>query len=174
VTETSSIEIALSEQPETVAHHASQRSKRALLPASMQLNLTAMIDVIFLLLIYFVVTASFTVGEGVITANLPRGGSAPSTDKPPDKPLNVLLRSAGTSGVSVSVEGMQRARSFTELIELLERLQYDPKRARAGVYKPDNPVVIKPDGQVRWQHVVNGFNAAVAARYTNVSFSQAE
>ena len=148
--------------------------KRVLAPASMQLNLTAMIDVIFLLLVYFVVTASFAVGEGVITAKLPRGGSRATTDKPPQRPLNILLRSAGTSGVSISIEGVQRARNFTELIAMLEGLQYDPKRLRAGAYKPDNPVIIKPDGKVRWQHVVNGFNAAIAARYTNVSFAQVE
>ena len=30
------------------------------------------IDVVFLLLIYFVVTASFAQGEGILTANFPR------------------------------------------------------------------------------------------------------
>ena len=43
----------------------------------------------------------------------------------------------------------------------------------SGSFKPDNPLIIEPDGRVRWQHVVNAFNAAVKARYTNVAFAQA-
>ena len=45
------------------------RSRESLEPPKITLNLTAMIDVIFLLLIYFVVTANFTPGEGILTAN---------------------------------------------------------------------------------------------------------
>ena len=43
-----------------------------------------------------------------------------------------------------------------------------------GGEQSDAPVVIKPDGAVRWQHVVNAFNSAVTARYRNVSFAQVE
>ena len=157
---------------EPTVHHVSQRKKRGLPPVKMQLQLTSMIDVIFQLLIYFIVTASFTLGEGVITAKLPQGGSAPATTKPPDKPLNITLTAAGNFGVSINVAGVQRVDNFSQLIAVLEQLQYDPDRLRNGVYKPDNPILIKPAGQVRWQHVVNAFNSAVAARYTNVSFAQ--
>lgn len=170
-TATPNPEAAANDEP--IVPHVSQRKKRGLPPARMQLQLTSMIDVIFQLLIYFIVTASFTLGEGVITAKLPQGGAAPSTTKPPDKPLNITLTAAGTSGVSINVGGVQRVDNFSQLIAVLERLQYDPDRLRNGVYKPDNPILIKPAGQVRWQHVVNAFNSAVAARYSNVSFAQA-
>ena len=56
---------------------------------------------------------------------------------------------------------------------LLEKLQYDPDiDRRSGAFKPDNPVVIRAEAEVRWQHVANAFNAAVRARYSNINFAQ--
>ncbi len=142
----------------------------------MQLNLTAMIDVVFLLLIYFVLTANFSVGEGVILAKLPQGGGTPKESiKPPDRPLNINLTSASLAGVRISIEGAPSVNTFSDLIRVLIGLQDDPERGRTtGAYRPDNPVIIRPDGRVRWQHVVNAFNAAIAARYSNVSFATAQ
>ncbi len=157
---------------ETV-HHVSPRSRREVGSSKMQPNLSSMIDVIFQLLIYFVVTANFAVGEGVITAKLPQADEgAAATAAPPEKPLNILISSAGTYQYNIAIEGMGQApRNFTELARLLESLQLNPANPN-GSYKDDNPILIKPDGQVRWQHVVNAFNAAVKARYRNVSFAK--
>ncbi len=165
---------------ETV-HHISQRqkrNKRDISAGSMHLNLTSMIDVVFQLLIYFVVTSSFAVGEGVITAKLPTGpGNPQKHKKPPDRPLKIVVNSAGDIGTNyqVYIEGLAgRPNNFADLADLLIQLQYDPQRGLNGAYKPDNPVIIKPDGSIRWQHVVNAFNATVKARYSNVSFAQAQ
>jgi biopolymer transport protein ExbD len=155
---------------EATTHHISARKKRGLPPAKMQLNLTSMIDVIFQLLVYFVVTASFTIGEGVITAKLPQGGANASEAKDPKTPVHIILSSAGIWNVSVTIQS-KSLHSFSELEDYLVELQHDRERMRNGVYRPDHPLIIKPDGEVRWQHVVNAFNAAVAARYTNVSFA---
>lgn len=162
---------------EEIVHHESRRHKRGLPPAKMQVNLTSMIDVIFQLLIYFVVTATFSVGEGVITAKLPQGpGKASEEPKPPTRPLDILVTSAAGASYRISIRGAaSQPTTFSELRGLLVQLQYDPERGlTAGAYEPDNPVIIKPDGEVRWQHVVNAFNAALGARYTNISFAQAQ
>ena len=165
---------------ETV-HHQSQRQKRkksVLGGGPMDLNLTSMIDVVFQLLIYFVVTTNFAVGEGVITAKLPTGPGTPKkTSKPPERPLKIVVNTAGAIGTDyrVYIEGLaDRPNNFAELSDTLILLQFDPERGLEGAYKPDNPVIIKPDGSVRWQHVVNAFNAAVKARYSNISFAQAQ
>jgi len=159
--------------PDDVIHHESPRSRRDnAATGPMQPNLSSMIDVIFLLLIYFVVTANFTVGEGVITAKLPQAEEGSAASPPPDKPLNIVVSSAGQYQYNITIEGMSQApRNFTELATLLERLQLNPSNP-GGSYKDDNPVMIKPDGTVRWQHVVNAFNAAIKARYRNVSFAK--
>jgi len=162
-------------QDETV-HHESRRKKEGLPPVQMQLNLTSMIDVIFQLLIYFVVTASFAINEGVIIANLPEQGGAQQADvEPPDRPINIVIISDGMAGYRLRFENQPRTpANFNELKEILIQIQNNPKLGRSGVYATDNPVIIKPDGRVRWQHVVNAFNAAVSARYEQISFAAAQ
>ncbi len=161
--------------PMPTVHHRSARQRRGRPPLSMQPNLSAMIDVIFLLLIYFVSTVNFTPDEGVLTARLPQGTGQPTTElSPPPQPLNILLSPVGETGCRIQVQGYpQMPRSFAELAQLLLELQYDPERGlRSGAFEPDNPVVIRPEAGVRWQHVVNAFNAALRARYTNINFAQ--
>lgn len=161
---------------EDVPHHHTPRSKRKVGGGRMQLNLTAMIDVTFQLLIYFIITAAFTPGEGVITAKFPMGTGEKKSEEPPKKPLTIRLTSTGRqdTGYRIDIVGQTSPPSFSQLAKVLQGLQLNPERNRAGVFPPDNPIVIKPSGRVRWAHVVNAFNAAVKADYTNVAFAQAE
>ncbi|MFA9477340.1 ExbD/TolR family protein [Phycisphaerales bacterium AB-hyl4] len=160
---------------DATVHHKSARQRRGLAPPRMQLNLAAMIDVVFQLLIYFVVTANFVVDEGVLTATLPTGtGEAADSLEPPSETLDLRLGSTGDVGVIIQLGGIGRVDTFTELANELDSLQFDPARGRHAFFAPDDPVVIRPEGDVRWQHVVNAFNAAIKARYTNVNFAQPE
>ncbi len=149
-----------------VVHHKPRT--RSIKTSDMNLNLTSMIDVIFLLLIYFVVTASFAIGEGVIVAKMPEGsGSAPSLDMPKTK-LIVQVNSHGSdpTGYVITVQGRpERPANFRQLAAVLTEM-------RGVSAKDDDPVVVQPDAFVRWQHAVNAFNAAVAARYKDVRFGQ--
>lgn len=134
-----------------------------------------MIDVIFQLLIYFVLTANFNPHEGILTAKLPRGSGVPNPSlKLPVKPLNIELSPAGQTACRIIVQSRSVGGTFTELADVLVSLQHAPQRGRHGAYKPDDPIIIKPRGQVRWQHVVNAFNAAIKAQYSNVNFASAE
>lgn len=163
------------EDVEAMEHHDRRAKKEGSAELS-NLNLTSMIDVVFQLLVYFVVTTSFAQGEGVIIAKLPKAGGAAAADvKPPERPLKIILSSTGMSGYRINLDGYPAApRDFVDLNQTLLQLQYDPSRGLSGPYKQDNPIIIQPDGQVRWQHVVNAFNATVSARYKNVSFGQAQ
>jgi biopolymer transport protein ExbD len=149
-----------------LVHHRSSR-KREVKAADMSLNLTAMIDVIFLLLIYFVVTSSFAVGEGVIVARMPEGtGTETPTLAPPKQKLVVRVSSVGDEGYVLTVQGYPtRPATFVELYAILQQMQ-------GTQHKDDDPVVIQPDRSVRWQHALNAFNQAVKARYKDVRFGQ--
>ncbi|MFP4222594.1 MAG: ExbD/TolR family protein [Phycisphaeraceae bacterium] len=157
-------------------HHRTARQRRGRPAANMALNLTAMIDVIFLLLVYFVITANFGAGEGVLTAKLPEPseGDAAENLAPPRLPLEVhLLPSA--EGVRIRIGSARPVEGFAELGPLLEQMQRDPDEPEAeGMFAPDDPVIIRSDPRVRWQHVVNAFNAARAAGYTSVRIDRAE
>lgn len=164
-----------SAEDEPTVHHVSSRKKRGVTSASMSINLGPMIDVIFNLLIYFVVTANFALDEGILTLKLPQGSGTPAESlAPPQTPLNITLRSDAPIGVTIRLQTQDLGSSFEDLGDRLRQLQFDPQNNPAGVYKPDNPVIIQPEGLVRWQHVVNAFNAAVGAKYSNVSFAQVQ
>ena len=40
-----------------------------------------------------------------------------------------------------------------------------------GLFEADHPIIIEPTGTTRWEHAMEAFNAAVRARYTNVTFA---
>ncbi len=164
-------------QEQTDPHAKRVRRRKSTGPASMQLNLTSMIDVIFLLLIYFVITASFTPDEGIITSKLPaqKGMGAQSTLEPPKRPLDIVVSDVGNYEYRLMIEQVRdrTPRDFAHLAQILGELRHDDDNP-GGIYPDDTPVLIKPDRGTAWQHVVNAFNAAITAKYTNVSFSRVE
>jgi biopolymer transport protein ExbD len=137
------------------------------------LNITSFLDMSFCLLTFLILSASLTAPEGVLSAKLPQGeGGAVQTDaKPPEKELRILLSSNSVESCRIMVEGLPEATpDFKSLTAQLERLQFSDRNPN-GVYKADNPIIIKPDNSCHWQHIVNAFNAAVAAKFSNVSFA---
>ena len=86
-----------------------------------------------------------------------------------EQDLVVELAAAGSdpTGYVLSLQGSaERPTNFLELAEVLGKLQ-------GVVHASDDCVVIRTDGQVRWQHAVDAYNAAVKAKYTNVRFERA-
>ncbi|MEE9405021.1 MAG: biopolymer transporter ExbD [Algisphaera sp.] len=165
-----------SESGDQVIHHQSARARRRKGRGAADvgaLNLTSMIDVIFQLLIYFVVTASFMVNEGVLAAKLPQGSAAMENDDELPPEIITLRLTSGDDPSLVAIErGAFVFASFSELEADLDRQRYDPEIGQIdGLYPADSPVVIEADGQVRWQHLVAAFNAAVGAKYSNVRFA---
>jgi len=154
--------------------HMPRRRRQQMSPVKMRLNFTAMIDVIFQLLIYFVVTASFAIDEGILTAKLPEGtGRTEKKLKIPHRPIKIRLAALALPyECRIELVGLGRSpQNFKELAELLAAYQFNDQNT-GGVFEPDNPVIIEPDHNVSWQHVVNAFNAAIKTRYTNVAFAQ--
>jgi len=123
-----------------------------------------MIDVIFLLLIFFVVTADFSLDEGAILATLPGGGPIDKTHTPELTTVLVEVTSADDGVTYQLLANGQRVDNVSDLHRYFEhRLGRD--------MKPDDRVEIKPQGVVRWQHVVNVYNACVRADLQEVGFS---
>ncbi len=131
-----------------------------------QLNITSMIDVVFLLLIYFVITVNFVVDEGVIMTDLPQF----STEHRVMPPITIGVRSGYGENSCVITYNDAVLPSFTALRARLEQEQDNPAKGRTGIYGTDYTVKIAPSQFVRWQYTLNAFNAALRAGYTNVSF----
>jgi biopolymer transport protein ExbD len=150
-----------------------RRSRRVF---SFSLNLTPMMDVMFNLLVFFIVTSSFTLPEGSLEARLPRsvGVSASAAMAVPVVPIRIYLE-ASTTGevqvirVSTSLKSDAASLNLTKDFEDLYQLLGDLKK-RPGI-GDSTPVIIAAKPDVSWDQVVNAYNAAIRAKYKNVVFA---
>ncbi len=156
-------------------HHATPARTRKRPAAGLSLNLTAMIDVVFLLLVYFMAATEFKLGEEVFRMDLPARGRAADPFELPREPLVIIVspaRGGGPGAYRLRVPGAAAQPStFQELYEFLESSRRSEAGA-GGTYEPDHPVLIQPAEAALWEHAVEAFNAAVRARYTNVTFAE--
>jgi len=144
--------------------------------ATIALNLTAMIDVTFLLLVYFMTATEFKLGEEIYRLDLPQRGRAEQRDpfELDEEPLRIAVATTGFGlrAYSLKIEGPYRQpRSFEELYEFLDRRRIS-KDAAGGLFQADHPIIIQPARTTTWQHAMEAFSAAARARYTNVAFAK--
>jgi len=156
------------EGDETV-HYVSARAKRGRKKAKIGVPMTAMIDVTFQLLIYFILTTTFRQAEGQIPGTLPKAGAAGAdTMQQLNTPIKITLHPTGASNETVAYEISGVHEQITEPQVLLEVLK--ERRDIGGV---DSPVIIKSRRDVRWRFVVEVFNQVVANEFKNIAFQSA-
>lgn len=148
--------------------------------AEMTLNLTPMIDVVFQLLIFFLLTMSMGLDERVFAVDVPTSSAAAGMDDPfdlPDQPLTISVVSTGPSpsdyAIRFDLPGLEPPADFDELFRRLDAMQIRPGNPR-GLFTPDNPIHIRPTPSTRWEHAVAALNACLRARYTNVQMIEPE
>ena len=127
-----------------------------------QLNLTAMVDVVMLLIIFFVSNLKFPREEGTLAANLPKAGravpgkEAPKIDKVvigmdyPGNQLRVIVNNQPVGGLPAL---------GTKLFLLQRQI-------------PDAEVTLDVKPDVPYQYVVEAFNMCAKNRFTKVAFAQ--
>ncbi len=145
----------------------SPRYQRRTILTAITLNLTPMIDMVFLLLLFFLTVSRFGGDEGMLPAHLPARTGAVSTEIP-RTPIRVRFVTAATSPdeCSVTIERFSESpMPMSELANALERIQQQPG------FDANTPVHLMAGDNVRWDHVVNAYNAALAARYEKVYFA---
>jgi biopolymer transport protein ExbD len=133
-----------------------------------------MLDVCFLLLVFFVVTANFAMNEGVLPADLPQGiGDEQRRQEMPPQLVRIVVDPVGIDGATIWLEGVGRVGNVEQLYRLLNGARFDEQRNPNGLYDVRQTViVIRAHAEVCWSHVVDVFNAAVRARYTNIRFAR--
>jgi biopolymer transport protein ExbD len=164
-----------------VIEHRRTRQRHARGPAKISLAMTSMIDVVFLLLIYFLVATDFRMGEELYRMDLPNRDDAGSGADPftlDDQPLRILVNSTGLGPdmYQLRIDGpYPQPPDFESLHAFLQQKQVNPENASIGsgaMFESDHPVVIQPTKATRWEHAMEAFNAAARARYTNVTFAK--
>jgi len=155
-------------------HYESPRRRREKQrgPAVMQPPLTPMIDVVFQLLLFFLLACQFRETEGQIRANLPDISGLPPRVQLPLEPLRVTLLPRGPRNESVVYKVEGRNQEFAGAGELYAFLvQVKQRLTQDGLPGEARPVLIQPRGTVRWGYVVDAFNQAVRAAYKKVGLS---
>jgi len=147
-------------------HYIPARKRRPQAKVKLQPPLTPMIDVTFQLLIFFLLTMTFREQEGQIPGALPRLGGLVAGQQVKLEPLTIVIRPVGSdrSRCTYQISGRPIP------METAEQL-YQVLKARQQEIGADEPVVIKPRPNVRWQFVVEAFNQAVRAHYKDIGYA---
>lgn len=136
--------------------------------AGMQPPMTPMIDCTFNLLIFFLLTPSFSLAEGFLTTSLPaRPGPHVDAVPPPEYVLKVALNDAGPRGADVEIvlnDNQSLGPNYQALGAALQGF-------RAAGLSPECPVLIAPTLACRHKWVVKAFDEIVAARFDRVHFA---
>ena len=155
---------------ETIHYVSARRereSKKKHGSTSIQPPLTPMIDIVFQLLLFFLLACQFRANEGQIAANLPDISGKPPSIVSVD-PIDITLRASGQDNLGVLITVQHTDVPLTTAEELHSYLMQ--MKQRHGDQASEVPVTIKPLGNVRWNHVVNAFNQAIRADYKKVGF----
>ena len=120
-------------------------------------NLTPLIDVVFLLLIFFMVSTSF-VKQSQITIRLPEAESTAMVEQPPEQ-IDIMITEQGT----YLVNGRELINNRPETIR--NALQ----RVSGG--NTDLPLTISADANARHQHVVTAMDVAGRLGFVRISIA---
>lgn len=128
-----------------------------------QLQIAPLIDVVFLLLIYFMVTAALVKKEADISFMLPAVIPQPETII---LPIEVLIEIDAEG--DVTIEGVVYDRNDRELDKLIVSLM--EFRAAAESSQSELIVTILPDNAVLHRRIVDVMSACAIAKVKNTSF----
>lgn len=121
-----------------------------------EVDMTPMIDVTFLLLIFFMCTLHFKTLEGILQANLPKdvGISNSQVDKKPEEPINVKLLKATKNTTVIWVDDTQLD-GQNKYQQLFQKIKNVTDRSPSA----DITVIIDPDIEVPFQDIISTLNA---------------
>jgi biopolymer transport protein ExbD len=120
-----------------------------------QINLTPMIDVVFNLLIFFMLATRFSDYERQFDVQLPTSSSAQPLTNPPDE---IVVNVFGDGRIVVSQQSLSLEQLETRLTGAHERYA-------------DQAVLIRGDGQGQYQNVMDVLAVCHRARITNFSLA---
>lgn len=132
---------------------------------TMKMDMTPMIDCVFLLLVFFMVGSTLHKQEADISFSLPGTADQSEPVEIPDEQI-IEIYADGTVVLNDLKFDSPTSSSLPELIETLKRF-----KATAEANKTESMITIAPAPEVKHQRVVDVLNACAEAKIQNVSFA---
>ncbi len=130
----------------------------------LEINLTPMIDVVFLLLIFFMVTTTFTRETG-LNINLPEA-KGEQTEKD-NRSITLLIDPKGQ--YFISTEDATRGKLVDSKITTLKR-----ELIKAMANRPETPFVISADSKTSHKFVIKALDIASQVGFKHIAFATKE
>jgi len=124
----------------------------------LEVNLDPLIDCVFLLIIFFLVTTSFIKMEQDLSINLPVQSREMKVKKPPTRPIVVNVKYISANNVIYTVEN-----------ERVTLAGLTVNFSRARIRNKDQAVIIRGDRRVKWEHVAAVMGCCAQAGIVKVS-----
>lgn len=124
------------------------------------INMTPLIDVIFLLMIFFLMTINLNKPEGVLGNQLPEVGRRNTSDAPKDFEIVRLRVKMIKDNQQLKIFLQERVvYSYEDLLYYLDQL---PKEIM---------IILEPSNNVPYKHVIGVYNMCLKSRKSNIVFS---
>jgi biopolymer transport protein ExbD len=124
-------------------------------PRQVELQLAPMVDVVFLLLMYFVVTWNFAKFESEVNIAVPKAEESSASEQSP-----------GEIVISVAPDGRVSVNN-----QLMSREQLADKLARVAALFPGQAVILKGDGEAEFTYVMAVLDLCQKSGIWNVAFA---
>ena len=124
-------------------------------------QIAPMVDVVFVLMLFFMASAGAQVVEKELSINLPSGTASTSSETPPT-PIIVAIAADGTVQINGTSDDPIGSPDMPLTREHLKTLMS---------YGGKDPVIIQPAPEARQEIIIRVLNAAAAAGVKNLTFS---
>jgi biopolymer transport protein ExbD len=142
-------------------------------------QMTAMIDVVFLLLTYFLLIGQFRGREETLGVIMPAraetvAGAAVAGDafSLPERPINVLVRSVGMGASEYVISTDSAVLGTAGPVTTFEELAGAAKDRRGSLLAAEQRWVIRPTAEARWEHALGAMMALRDAGFVNIRFGK--
>lgn len=125
----------------------------------LEVNITPLIDVVFLLLIFFMVTTTFQ-KDAELNINLPQASATETADK--TKPIEITVNQSGR----YYINGKELTNGRPQTIQ--NALQ------EASLGQKDRALVIRGDAKANYQNVITVMDVASKLGLVNISLATAQ
>lgn len=130
------------------------------IPDSIGFQLAPMLDVVFLLLIFFVVTQKIILNEQDLKVKVP---TAPKSTEEESRAIDEIIINAREENDELIITIDREVFTLEKLKALLQRMI---------ALNPNQPVRIRADAEMHWQKVADVISTCSQAGVWNVSFSK--